>query len=91
MKLSSVVICFALLFGACMTTDPRDIPLNELMQLDSATQAQVQRSLTDQQREWMLLAARAYGNDSNALNKRTLNQLIDEGEALQRNKPMYSE
>jgi hypothetical protein len=91
MKLLFPLVALALICGACMTTDPRDIPLSEFMKLDSATQEQVKLSLTDQQKDRLTLAARAYGNDSNALNRRTLNQLIDEGEALQRNKPMYNE
>lgn len=91
MKLLSPALGLALLLGACMTTESRDRPLSEVYRMDSAAQATLRGSLTPLEQQRMTLAAQAYGTDSNALNRRTINQLIDEGEALQRNKPMYNE
>ena len=84
MKIFSAIIAVVLLFGACTTTDPRDIPLSEVNALDSAEQATA-LTLTEQEKQLIMLAAQAYGGDSNALNRRTLNQLISEGKALKRN------
>ena len=84
------LLALSMIAWGCTTTDPRDIPLSEVNALDTATREKALGTLTEGEREWLILAAKAYGNDSNALNRRTINQLIDEGEALDRNKPLYT-
>jgi hypothetical protein len=88
--LFAALLGIPLLAGGCTTTDPRDMPLTEVNALDSATRNKAFSTLSDIDRERLVQAAKAYGMDSNALNRRTINQLIDEGKALERNKPMYS-
>ena len=88
--LLGTLLVLSIMTGGCTTTDPRDRPLSEVNALDSATREKAFATLTDIERNHVIQAAKAYGADSNALNKRTINQLIDEGEALERNKPMYS-
>ena len=85
MKLLPAIIAISILFGACTTTDPRDRPLSDVYALDSADQEAALTSLSEKEKKLIQLAAQAYGGDSNALHRRTLNQLISEGEALQRN------
>ena len=85
MKLLPAIVAVAILFGACTTTDPRDRPLSEVYALDSADQSAALTSLTEKEKQLVMRAAQAYGGDSTALLRRTLNQLISEGQQLQRN------
>lgn len=84
MKSSSALLVFlSLLAVACGERDPRDIPYSEFSTSDSAAGTQVLMSMTEEEKELMMIGFMAFARDTVELRKQSINMLIEKGREIQ--------
>jgi hypothetical protein len=82
----SLALLALTLLAACSEKDVRLMPIGDIEKLDSVTREKIGNTLTDEERDALALAATSYRDDTLAMKRRTLGELIDEGMKLKQNR-----